>query len=89
MWQTKRAEELELAARDMEEVFHFVNIIININIINNIINHTFLKVKEMSRIKMFGRPGNGAPTGGTIIMIVFIHDYYHDRHDRLHDHHNH
>jgi len=39
MWQTKRAEELELAARDMEEV------------------------KEMSRIKMFGRPGNGAPTG--------------------------
>ena len=85
MWQTKRAEELELAARDMEEVFHFVIIIIIIIaiIINNIINHTFLKVKEMSRIKMFGRPGNGAPTGGTIIMIVFIHDYYHDR---LHDH---
>ena len=84
MWQTKRAEELELAARDMEEVFHFVNIIIYIIIIN----HAFLKVKEMSRIKMFGRPGNGAPTGGTIITIVFIHDYYHDRDDRLHDHHN-
>ena len=116
MWETKRAEELELAARDMEEVVNiFISITINITItifIFNIIiviiviiiivsiHHqsqpqhqrqycvpslqlsfmltTFIsrasciQVKEMSRIKMFGRPGNGAPTGFQRITLIFF-----------------
>merc|ERR1711892_265063 len=39
LWQQKRAEEQDLATRDVEEI------------------------KELARLKMFGKPGHGAPTG--------------------------
>ena len=105
MWETKRAEEMDLAARDVEEVCitllseseHILILITLLVVIVIIILSIFWvfrimviststsitvfvicinfvifiskpivissQVKEMSRIKMFGRPGNGAPTG--------------------------
>ena len=71
MWQTKRAEELELAARDMEEVLPIV-IIVNIIIIIILIIITIIVIIIIKNVRI--------PHGGGL-ACCHHHQHHHKHHN--------